>query len=1322
MPLSPERTVFRLRRCPGDRDVSGLRELLSNALEDVSTGDIRIQSLATDYGVCNTTKTATLMFAKLPGLVEERPKQKQWKIPLYDGSTDLLLDIEFGGFTPLNDPEPGKHEFDCIVISGLASHPFGSWQPKGNDKSYMWVRDTLPRQLPHVRAILYGYDTTLVNSHSFQSIPEVASTLIDHLMPTGWQSSEMKPLVFLAHSLGGIVLKQMLVTLNKRESLRLTMLSRARGGILFGVPSQGMTQGPLLAMVKGRPNEALVKVLAKGSSYLYELDRAFANIGRSRRMVYHWAYETKESLTVEQLDDGSFSRSGPRQVLVTRESATRGLWGTSHDDVFPIDEDHSDMVKFQDGSSMCEQVVLKKLESICSSQRDSQTTLPRRMATLSKRKKPDGHAENKSTKEWDIKDLNESLLVPEWDGRFSTIEERSHNTSEWFMDTSKTNFFDWLQEDEDSLFWIHGKPGSGKSTLMKFIAKNPRTEEHITFGFTAIKVRHFFHDRGTILQKSFEGMLKSILYQIIQALPSLAKQLGPLLRGKPHPDLHSGWTVNELQRCLHLLLNQSDHDIRLFLIIDSVDEYDGGPEFISKFIKELVSAAGERTRVKVLFSSRTSTSFLDEFGDTPQICLQDYNNDDIRRYCKNRLSDDDPEKRQRLEELIQEIVDRSQGVFIWVKMVLDSIAGADVEQAWDQLQSFPDDLSTYYAGIIQNIKREDRQDAYVIFQFAHIMANPDESECQVHFMDLIRALAISRCNTYRECKTKLKELEARVFPNTLSEKALRARAAGWAATIGAIISFDMYDGWLFEIAADPEFIDQQIKRISDCSGGLVDILRPQTRSLQQRINNALYMGPYELIDDADPWTRCVQFSHRTVKDFVEMPGFKELLLGDDASSVLENGYTFLAKTYLTRGRPELAHTYCHLSEETTGNSLFEFVKTMDYKAFRKLATIPNEYKSANFTFWSGVMLPSNPITFAISYDLGLCVEDLIRDDPEQLKRSSNALLRGWPFFTQITSSHCRIIKQIIQGGYTLDERKGEFQDMMWIIGAMQYTSLRGDYHQWLGPSTKLKAGVLLGIGQDPNVLLSGQRLLPGMNPRATSVRWRAMHVADTEFAEVLLRHGADVNLEDGQGNTPLDWMLAHKDSSKGRKRRGLDHGLFIGAQGIGSFLSAQGAGVFLGVQEAASSLQRGIRSKIMFLIRNGGVCKTTSMDVWQRYIKDSRKGIAQGPAEEDDADIEVQNPDIQEILDDLSKCLAIQDTKPEEEAKSPTDSAVAFNIDEEIVSTGVRRQGSLYQQELDDDLEEIERFLASTEVTSSAGSIQEEEAKPRRLSKLFQRI
>lgn len=922
-----------------------------------------------------------------------------------------------------------------------------------------------------------------------------------------------------------------------------------------------------------------------------------------------------------------------------------------------------------------------------------------------------------------IADLQDTLLVPEWDGRFNTIEERSPNTLEWFMDDWKTPYFRWRQKGDSGLFWIHGKPGSGKSTLMKFVAMDSRVEDYLTqqdTTITNIKVRHFFHARGTVLQKSFEGMLKSILYQIFQALPSLFDYVKPLLQEKSHPELHSGWTVGELQRCLHLVLSQNDNNIRVFILIDALDEYDGGAEFIAKFFKELTDTAGERTCVKFLVSSRTSSDILREVGETPQITLDEYNHVDIVRYCQDRLSSLEQDAQNQLEGLITEVVDLSQGVFMWAKLVLEGlIAAEDLEQASELLHSLPPDLSDYYTTIIQNIKREDRRDAYLMFQFAYIMANPDDSNCQVHFMDLIRALAISRCRTYRECRERLHDLNSRVFPSNVGEMALRARTAGFTATVGALISLDMYDGWLFEIAADPDIIDEQIKRISNCSGGLIQILRPKPRSLQTRITNIF--PTLEPDEGYDPWTRCVQFSHQTVKDFVENEKFKELILGDDADSMVEDGYTFLAKTYLTRGRSELAHTYCHLSEETTGHSLVNFIKSMDKKAFERLAEIPVEYKLLRSTFWCGVMLPSDPLTFAISYDLPLCLEDLIRKDPGQLKTTPHSLLIGWPFFTQMSSNHCRIIKRIIQEGYTMDVSKNEYQDLLWIIAANQYTSTMwlGIYHPWLGPFANLKAGVLLEMGQDPNVLLHAQRLLPGKRVRASSVTWRSMHVADTELAEILLRHGADVNLEDGEaGNTPLDWMLAHEDSPKGRKKRGLNHGVFPGAEG------------------SASWMQRNIHSKIMFLIRNGGTYRTTGLEVWQRYIKHLRKGMAQARTEEDDAAPEQGPPaDPEGAVDDLDSYLANQDTNPGEETKSPTEtifsidsgprspalSDAAFSIDEEIFPRGPRRQVSLYQKDLEGDIEEITRFIESTEEASRAELIQEE-VKPRRLSKFFHRL
>lgn len=119
MPLLPARFVFRLRKCPDTVDAPTVTRLLSDALGDVALEDINIQSLATDYGICTTTKTATLMFRKLPRLVTEQPEKTQWRISVAhsqgDASIcpeDLVLDTHFQGFTPLNDVEPDKHDFE----------------------------------------------------------------------------------------------------------------------------------------------------------------------------------------------------------------------------------------------------------------------------------------------------------------------------------------------------------------------------------------------------------------------------------------------------------------------------------------------------------------------------------------------------------------------------------------------------------------------------------------------------------------------------------------------------------------------------------------------------------------------------------------------------------------------------------------------------------------------------------------------------------------------------------------------------------------------------------------------------------------------------------------------------------------------------------------------------------------------------------------------------------------------------------------------------------------------------------------------------------
>jgi len=187
-----------------------------------------------------------------------------------------------------------------IAISGLGSHPFGSWQRHGSDKSYMWIRDEIPGSIPGARAILYGYDASLTDSDSFQSIRDIARGLFEQLRATGWQRVAAASLAFLAHSLGGIVLMDALLQIaDSRNSVDAPILDKVRGAILFGVPTLGMEQSNLQAMTEGQVNETIVQDLSRESNYLRNLNESYLGVSRLRRLRVFWGYETRTSPTVE---------------------------------------------------------------------------------------------------------------------------------------------------------------------------------------------------------------------------------------------------------------------------------------------------------------------------------------------------------------------------------------------------------------------------------------------------------------------------------------------------------------------------------------------------------------------------------------------------------------------------------------------------------------------------------------------------------------------------------------------------------------------------------------------------------------------------------------------------------------------------------------------------------------------------------------------------------------------------------------------------------------------------------------------------------------
>lgn len=147
--------------------------------------------------------------------------------------------------------------------------------------------------------MIYGYDTAIYDSESFQNIDDLARSLIGMLRVIGAAEPSAKPMILLAHSLGGLLVKTALVYLARCGEAELHMLQNIRLLVFFGVPHRGMHMEHLRTIVKGQPNQDLIGMLSPHSNLSSLLDQIFSGliVCWSIRLVS--AYETIRSHIAE---------------------------------------------------------------------------------------------------------------------------------------------------------------------------------------------------------------------------------------------------------------------------------------------------------------------------------------------------------------------------------------------------------------------------------------------------------------------------------------------------------------------------------------------------------------------------------------------------------------------------------------------------------------------------------------------------------------------------------------------------------------------------------------------------------------------------------------------------------------------------------------------------------------------------------------------------------------------------------------------------------------------------------------------------------------
>ncbi|QLI67824.1 Ankyrin-1 [Metarhizium brunneum] len=306
--------------------------------------------------------------------------------------------------------------------------------------------------------------------------------------------------------------------------------------------------------------------------------------------------------------------------------------------------------------------------------------------------------ENQSLNDEQRRVLLESLRFDQIDARQMTIKNAHAKTCKWLLQTPA--YLDWLDPNKFNehfgFLWIKGKPGAGKSTLMKFALANARKK---TKG--KIIISFFFNARGSDLEKSTIGLYRSILLQLLDRLPGLQEVFDSL----PSAIRDSGydqWRVESLKALFEKAV-QGLGETGLMCFIDALDECDEDQirDMISFFesLSQTTTPAGISFRV--CFSSRHYPHISIKRGLNLILEGHEGHGQDIVNYVDSELTIGHSRLAAQIRADLQE---KASGVFMWVVLVVGILNKAHdkgrIHELRKILRDIPGDLHELFRDIL----------------------------------------------------------------------------------------------------------------------------------------------------------------------------------------------------------------------------------------------------------------------------------------------------------------------------------------------------------------------------------------------------------------------------------------------------------------------------------------------------------------------------------------------------------------------------------------------------------------------------------------------
>jgi hypothetical protein len=356
-----------------------------------------------------------------------------------------------------------------------------------------------------------------------------------------------------------------------------------------------------------------------------------------------------------------------------------------------------------------------------------------------------------------IEGMVKSVHFPELESRAAQIFHSYPETYEWVLHDENLGFRSWLET------------GNGKSTLMKFLSNHPTTEACLqcwAAGKRLSLLKFYFWYLGSTFEKSIEGLLRSLLYQLVTSEPRLMEEVFWYKLEQMAVVPSSKWSYEVLQDTVRFITTsnawkwsyetlldtlrfittskawEADHGTKCCIFVDGLDEYRGDHWQVVQLLLEICSTG----HIKICVSSRPWNVFQKAIATTPGFRLEELTRGDIDRYVRGtlvtemtaRTEGQSTSQTPELSPLVLDITNKAGGVFLWVYLVVKSVLsgfneGDALPLLRQRVQAFPEDLDTFFDTILSRVENVYRKSTVQALQLANLYFTEDHEAWFIDF-------------------------------------------------------------------------------------------------------------------------------------------------------------------------------------------------------------------------------------------------------------------------------------------------------------------------------------------------------------------------------------------------------------------------------------------------------------------------------------------------------------------------------------------------------------------------------------------------------------